>query len=40
MISSLKSMVRRLLRHYGYELISVQASLPKEVRADYDLNPR
>lgn len=34
---SLSKAVRRLVRHFGYDLVAVQASLPKGIRKDYDV---
>jgi SAM-dependent methyltransferase len=32
----IKALARRAIRHFGYELIPVQACMPKAIRADYD----
>jgi hypothetical protein len=36
MLSRIKSLVRRMIRRWGYELTPIQAALPKAVKADYD----
>jgi SAM-dependent methyltransferase len=36
MFSEVKSLTRRVIRHWGYELTPVQAAMPKAVRSDYE----
>jgi hypothetical protein len=35
-MATLRSSIKRVLRQFGYEIVPTKASLPKEVRGDYD----